>query len=71
MRLLPIQFWNRAATLLAWVEKQRRWPTNELLSLTTLLFKEGASGPGTGRPIVLLNLLYRLWAAARTPQVRH
>ena len=44
------------------VERERRWPTALRSALVAMLVRDGTGAPDDFRPIVLLPVLYRLWA---------
>ena len=58
------------AELLAEVEQQGAWPRDLCRGETVLLPKGGTSDPLDRRPITLLPVLYRMWAALRATQFR-
>ena len=60
LRALPDLFWDRLAEFLGACEAVGRWPEPLRVGIVALL----------PRPIVLLPLVYRIWAAARRPEVR-
>ena len=70
LKELPEQFWPRLAELPTVCEARGAWPRALRISLITLLPKGEAVEPGGMRPIALLPLVYRIWAAARQPWVR-
>ena len=57
LRALPKEFWDRLAEFLGVCEEVGKWPEPLRAGLVVL----------TPRPIVLLPLVYRIWAAARRP----
>ena len=57
LKELPEVFWDRLAEFLGACEAVGRWPEPGIVALLP-------------RPIVLLPLVYRIWAAARRPEVR-
>ena len=59
-RALPKVFWERLAEFLGACEEAGTWPWPLRVGVVAL----------TPRPIVLLPLVYRIWAAARRPEVR-
>ena len=60
LRELPEVFWDRLAEFLGACEEVGSWPEPLRVGVVALL----------PRPIVLLPLVYRIWAAARRPEVR-
>ena len=58
------------AELLALVESTGTWPTELTRAETVLLPKGGTADPLDRRPITLLPMLYRIWAALRATQFR-
>ena len=52
------------------VEELGVWPGGLDLNLVAMLPKGGSDEPGDRRPIVLLPVVYRLWAAARAGPLR-
>ena len=60
LKELPEVFWDRLADFLGACEAVGRWPEPLRVGIVALL----------PRPIVLLPLVYRIWAAARRPEVR-
>ena len=64
----PLLDWT--AELLAMVETTGRWPTELTRAETVLLPKGGTDDPLDKRPITLLPMLYRVWAALRATQMR-
>ena len=64
----PLLDW--VAALLALVEDTGAWPQELCRGETILLPKGGASDPLDRRPITLLPILYRIWAALRAAQFR-
>ena len=70
MKELPDLFWDHLATMLQICERQGRWPRALSVGTVALLPKAGSNDPAEMRPIVLLPMVYRIWAAARQPLVR-
>ena len=70
IRALPLAFWDRMAQLLHACERLGRWPTALRIGIVSLLPKGTATSPEDMRPVVLLPVVYRIWAAARQSQVR-
>ena len=60
LKELPEVFWDRLAEFLGACEAGGRWPEPLRVGVVAL----------HPRPIVLLPLVYRIWAAARRPEVR-
>ena len=74
-RIAELQQWRGAlldwvAELLAEVEQQGAWLRELCRGETVLLPKGGTSDPLDRRPITLLPVLYRMWAALRATQFR-
>ena len=68
LRLLPDEVLELIASLFEAVEAQAGWPTEFCAPVGLLLPKGGASEPDDPmdrRPILLLPMLYRAWAAGR------
>jgi hypothetical protein len=55
------------ATFYAVVERSGKWPAVIRHSFVAMLPKGGTQEPDDGRPIVLLSVIYRVWAQARGP----
>ena len=64
----PLLEW--VAELLALVEATGQWPKELTRAETVLLPKGGSADPLDRRPITLLPMLYRIWAALRATQLR-
>ena len=65
LKALPRQAYDDLAAVLGQIEKEGQWPPGLLGAIVTLLPKKGDPGPLDQRPISLLPMVYRLWAAAR------
>eukprot|EP00972_Heterocapsa_arctica_P062117 9156229-Heterocapsa_arctica.AAC.1 len=52
------------------VEKAHRWPEVIEHSMVAMLTKGGSEDPADRRPIVLLSVVYRLWACIRAATMR-
>ena len=69
MRQWPVSVWHCLAILFKAVEEAGRWPTSLRGGVVCLLPKAGlqatTSTPLEARPVVLLPMLYRLWAWKR------
>ncbi|MCP4244600.1 MAG: hypothetical protein GY772_29005, partial [bacterium] len=70
LRLLPLQAFERLASLLEVVEEVGVWPQGLTGALVTLVPKPGATVATELRPIGLMATVYRLWAVARQEHVR-
>ena len=70
LKELPPVFWDRLAVLLHLCERVGRWPRPLRAGMVALLPKAGKQDPAEMRPIAVLPLVYRIWAAARRPWVR-
>ena len=70
LRHLPLPEWDALACILRAIEEGAPWPSGLNQTLVTLLPKGLGSGPLDQRPIVLLPLVYRLWAKVRGKTVR-
>lgn len=64
-RSWPLRSAAPAAAVLSPVERLGRWPTGLRANCVALLPKGGSAAPGDQRPIVLLPVVYRIWAALR------
>ena len=67
LRALPRDYWDALATLLEVVEAVGAWPCGLHGGFVSLLPKPGATALEDYRPIVVLPVIYRIWAAARAP----
>lgn len=65
LKLLPLEAWDTLAVLLTLVEDGEDWPQGLHQAVVTLIPKSSAGGLEEQRPIVLLAVVYRLWARAR------
>ncbi|MCP4239887.1 MAG: hypothetical protein GY772_04935, partial [bacterium] len=70
LRLLPLAAFQRLAELLDLVEALGRWPSGLTGASVSMIPKPGAMDATGLRPIGLMPVVYRLWAAARQPFVR-
>ncbi|MCP4245298.1 MAG: hypothetical protein GY772_32580, partial [bacterium] len=70
LRLLPLAAFQRLAELLDLVEALGRWPSGLTGASVSMIPKPGAVDATGLRPIGLMPVVYRLWAAARQPFVR-
>ncbi len=70
LRALSLPWWECIAELLTRCESEQRWPEQLRGCVVALLPKPGGSSGALGqRPIGILPLVYRIWAAARKPTV--
>ena len=60
------EMYEALCAVLALVERMGQWPSCIGPNVVCLLPKGGTSAPGDRRPIVLLSVFYRIWAAARS-----
>ena len=70
IRALPFEFWERLAQMIQVCERLGQWPAALRIGVVSLLPKAEATAPESMRPVVLLPMVYRIWAAARQPWVR-
>ena len=70
IKALPLGIWKMAAEFCAKAEALGRWPDTLRGATVVMIPKEGASSPSDMRPIAILPLFYRIWAAARRPEVK-
>ena len=70
LRRLPVEAFEELAGVLALVEREGVWPRGLSGAVVTLLPKKGDHGPMAQRPISLLPMIYRLWAAARAGMLK-
>ena len=75
MRQWPLAVWSCVVQLFKVVEKTGRWPAALRGGVICLLPKGGVQAttvtPLEARPVVLLPLLYRLWAYKRGREIGH
>ena len=71
IKALPRGLWCMAAEICGRAEHNGYWPNNLRGATIVMIPKEGAKGPVDMRPIALLPLFYRIWAAARRKHVRN
>ena len=64
-KALPREAYDDLATVPTQVEAEGKWPAGLSGAIVALLPKKGDHGPLAQRPISLLPMVYRLWAAAR------
>ena len=64
-KALPREAYDDLAAVLTLVEAEGKWPEGLSGAIVALLPKKGDHGPLAQRPISLLPMVYRLWAAAR------
>ena len=67
---LPDAALQLIADLLHIVENTGRWPVALEEAIVAMLTKGGTAEPDDRRPIVLLPLLYRLWASLRAQELQ-
>ena len=65
LRQLPEQAYQDLAQVLHQVEREGVWPAGLSGAVVALLPKKEDHGPMAQRPISLLPVIYRVWAAAR------
>ena len=65
LKALPKDAFDDLAAVLAQVEAEGKWPAGLSGAIVTLLPKKEDHGPLAQRPISLLPMVYKLWAAAR------
>ena len=65
LKALPREAYDDLAAVLTIVEAEGTWPEGLSGAIVALLPKKGDHGPLAQRPISLLPMVYRLWAAAR------
>ena len=65
LRSLPDRLPGWLADLLREVERLGKWPTRLAEGYTALIPKEGPPGPLNTRPLIVLSMVYRLWAGVR------
>ena len=65
LKALPREAYDDLAAVLAQVEAEGKWPEGLSGAIVALLPKKGDHGPLAQRPISLLPMVYKLWAAAR------
>ena len=70
LRVLPVEAFRELAAVLTRVETEGTWPRGLSGAMVTLLPKKGDHGPMAQRPISLLPMIYRLWAAARAGMLK-
>ena len=66
----PVGLLALLADIYAEVEKQGRWPADLSCNMVAMLPKGGTADPADRRPVVLLPVVYRLWAALRAAEMR-
>jgi len=66
----PIGLFNLLVVFYEAIEGGQPWPAPLDVSLVALLAKGGTEDPEDRRPIVLLPIVYRLWAAVRAAGLR-
>jgi hypothetical protein len=73
MRQWPLAVWELVAQLLATVEAAGRWPRQLRQGVVCLLPKAGVQAttctPLEARPVVLLSMIYRMWARKRGREI--
>ena len=69
LKLLPSWWWDRLAELLGRVEDEECWPAAHLQSYLSFISKGAGEEPLAQRPLSILTLVFRLWAAVRLGQV--
>jgi hypothetical protein len=70
LRALPMAYWDRPAALLRVVETTGRWPAALARGLLSLIPKgQGVADPLKQRPVSVMSIVYRLWAATRLGEV--
>ena len=62
-------WWERLAELLKRVEEEESWPDAHLQSYLSFISKGAGEEPLAQRPLSILTLVSRLWAAVRLGQV--
>jgi len=70
LRQLPAEWYDALASLLRLVEAGGKWPAAFEVNVVALLPKKGTRAPDDRRPIVLLPVVYRVWAACRAQPLR-
>ena len=70
LQALPEPYWTLLAELLSECERQASWPDGLRQAAVSLLPKEGESELSAMRPVTILPLVYRVWAAARRGPVK-
>ena len=65
LKALPKEAFDDLADVLAQVEAEGKWPEGLSGAIVALLPKKDDHGPLAQRPISLLPMVYKLWAAAR------
>eukprot|EP00972_Heterocapsa_arctica_P081030 11940989-Heterocapsa_arctica.AAC.1 len=65
--ILP-EHWDELASILRRCEYLCIWPEGAAGSIMAMLPKEAGDAPTAQRPIGLLPMVYRIWAAARSPE---
>ena len=67
---LPLPALDLLARFLRLVEERGRWPAVLREAMVAMLPKKGTAAPDDRRPIVLLAIMYRLWAKVRAQEVQ-
>ena len=65
---LPLEALTVLADFFTLVEAANRWPAALRDAIVAMLPKKGTAAPSDRRPIVLLTILYRLWAKVRAQE---
>ena len=65
LKALPREAYDDLALVLGCIEEEGRWPDGLTGAIVALLPKKNDHSPLAQRPISLLPMVYRLWAAAR------
>jgi len=69
LKKLPLAFFDRLACLLNVIEETGEWPSALCESVVSLIDKGEGTSPLKLRPIGVMSVVYRLWAATRVRQV--
>eukprot|EP00972_Heterocapsa_arctica_P068721 10154672-Heterocapsa_arctica.AAC.1 len=70
LRAIRPDHWDELAAILRRCEYLCFWPEGVAGSIICMLPKEAGDAPTAQRPIGLLPMVYRIWAAARNDEVR-
>ncbi len=68
-RLWPLALWEWVSELLEEVEVRGRWPEELRGGMVSMLPKGNTGEPLDHRPVVLLPVLYRMWARVRAREL--
>ena len=70
LALLPTAWWEAAAHMLEDIEQGADWPEQMCIASVPLIPKNGSTKPLDQRPITVLPVTYRVWAAHRAQDLR-